>query len=448
MNGRPSGVGAALLTELHQALTRYVVLPSTEAADAVVLWVAATHAVPAWEHATRLVIKSPEKRCGKSRLLDVIEATCHRPLITVSISPAALVRSVTENDPPTILLDEADTVFGPKVKDSNEDLRGIINSGHGRNRPYVRWDVNTRRLENCPTFAMAALAGIGSMPDTIEDRAVVVTMRRRAPGESVDPFRTRRDGPALASLRDRLHQWMDSRAGELQHAEPGMPVEDRAADTWESLIAVADAAGGDWPQRARKAALVMCKAAGEAETDRSTGTRLLADIREVLREVGGDFVSSTELVAQLRKIDEAPWAAFDLTVRKLALRLGEYGVRAGRNTARTIRGYHAADFALAFASYLPSVSVQPSETWPDQGIHPDTSTDASTPLIRPDTSPDACETAIRPAVSAGQVGSADAWTLLDAMAPATGTCARCAEPMAVITPGQKCHPTCEPEADS
>ena len=67
------------------------------------------------EHATRLVITAPEKRCGKSRLLDIIEATCHKPLITVNVSPAALVRSIGETDPPTLLLDEADTVFGRKA---------------------------------------------------------------------------------------------------------------------------------------------------------------------------------------------------------------------------------------------------------------------------------------------------------------------------------------------
>jgi len=444
----PRPAGARLLDDLHQALTRYVVLPSQEATDAVVLWIAATHAVPAWEHAARLVIKSPEKRCGKSRLLDVIEATCHKPLITVSISPAALVRSVTDEDPPTLLLDEADTVFGAKVKDANEDLRGIINSGHGRNRPYVRWDVNTRKLENCPTFAMVALAGIGSMPDTIEDRAVIVTMRRRAPGETVDPFRTRRDGPALTSLRDHLHQWIASHMDDLGDAEPVMPVEDRAADTWESLIAIADAAGADWPARARKAALVMCTAAGVAEADRSAGIRLLADVRDVLAETGGPFIASAELAERLRKIDEAPWNDFDLTARRLAARLREYGVRARHNSAKTVRGYWAEDFTLPFASYLSSASVQASEDDDDQREYPDTSPDAIRPAIRPDTSPDTSKTAIRPAVFAGQDTCADAWTLLDAVAPATGTCAACGDPMAIVMPGQEYHPTCEPEETS
>ena len=136
--------GERVLNDLRAALQDFVIFPSHAALDAVVLWVAATHAQPAWNCATRLVIKAPEKRCGKSRLLDIIEATCHKPLITVNISPAALVRSIG-TEPPTLLLDEADTVFGKKAADNNDDLRGIINAGHQRNRPYIRWDVAARR---------------------------------------------------------------------------------------------------------------------------------------------------------------------------------------------------------------------------------------------------------------------------------------------------------------
>ena len=164
------------------------------------LWIAATHAQPAWAHAPRLVIRAPVKRCGKSRLLDIVEGTCHAPLITVNASPAAVYRAIGTGTPPTLLVDEADTIFGGKNADANEDLRGLLNAGHQRNRPAIRWDAGTRSLETIPTFAMAALAGIGAMPDTIEDRAVVIQMRRRAPGETVAPFRHRRDRPALTAM--------------------------------------------------------------------------------------------------------------------------------------------------------------------------------------------------------------------------------------------------------
>src|SRR6266487_246538 len=280
----PEGEGAELLAEVHAALTKFVVLPRSEAAVAATLWVAASHAPPAWEHDTRLAIKSPLKRCGKSRLLDLLEALCFNVLVTVNISPAALVRSIAEADPPTLLVDETDSVFGSKRQaENNEDLRGLLNAGHQRGRPYVRWDVTARQPERCPTFAMAALAGIGNLPDTIEDRAVIITMRRRAPDERVTPFRGSRDRPGLLDLRDRLHAWVRANLPPLEAATPSMPVEDRAADTWEPLVAIADLAGGDWPELARLACKAMTTDA-EADAEGSAGERLLADLHEVLGE--------------------------------------------------------------------------------------------------------------------------------------------------------------------
>jgi hypothetical protein len=104
-----------------------------------------------------------------------------------------------------VLIDEADTIFGLKAGDAHEDLRGLLNAGHQRGRPAIRWDAGLRRLDQIETFAMAALAGIGGLPETIEDRAVIIGMRRRAPDEAVQPFRARRDGPALHQLKAQLH---------------------------------------------------------------------------------------------------------------------------------------------------------------------------------------------------------------------------------------------------
>lgn len=357
--------GAALLDELLAALQRYVVFPSVETGYAMTLWIAATHGQDAWEHAPRCAVVSPEKRCGKSRVMDVAEATSYESLVTVNISPAALVRSITDEDPPTLFIDEADTVFGPKAAD-HEDLRGIVNSGHQRGRPYIRYDITTRSVEHLPTFAMAMLAGIGDLPDTIMDRAIVMRMRRRAPGENVAPYRTRRDRPALHKLRDRLTEWVQEHLAELRGNEPAMPVDDRAADTWEPLVAIADLAGGHWPDRARRSALVMVNAESTADAESSMGARLLADIRDVfdgLPNVG--FLPSAEIVNRLLKVGDGPWVSMErgteLTQRTLATRLAPYGVRSRHNNAKTARGYHLADFADAFARYLPSTSVQASD---------------------------------------------------------------------------------------
>ncbi len=117
--------GAALLDSLRALLTRYVALPIRETADAIALWIAATHAQPAWAHAPRLVIRAPEKRCGKSRLLDIVEATCHNPFITVNSSPAAVYRSIGSEDPPTLLVDEADTIFGAEERRGQRGLARV-----------------------------------------------------------------------------------------------------------------------------------------------------------------------------------------------------------------------------------------------------------------------------------------------------------------------------------
>lgn len=319
--------GAALLDELRQKIRHYVILPDDYAYDAVTCYIAATYGVPAWEHATRLMIVSPEKRCGKSRLLDVIEATCFDPLITVNISPAALVRSIKE-DPPTLLLDEADTVFGKKAADNNEDLRGILNAGHQRSRPYIRWDVQARSTEKCPTFSMAVLAGIGDMPDTIMDRSVIVRMRRRAPHERVAPYRRRRDEPPLRELGDRIGAWLRPQLDRLARCVPDMPVEDRAADTWEPLMIVADAAGGEWPKRIREACEEMVK---EADADAAGGTyarRLLADLEQVFGDARNLY--TTTILERLHKLEDAPWSNYygrQLTSNDLANLLKDYRVK-------------------------------------------------------------------------------------------------------------------------
>jgi hypothetical protein len=360
--------GAELLDELYGTLSRFVAFPGAEAAITTTLWVAATHAQLAWEHATRLVAKSPVKRCGKSRLLDLLAELCHNPLATVNISVAALVRSIGEDDPPTVLMDEADTVFARRRgerAEAAEDLRGILNAGHQRGRPYVRWDASARGTERCPTFAMAAVAGIGDLPDTIEDRAVVLTMRRRAPGEKVASFRRRRDVPALHELRDRLHAWVGANQARLQDSEPAMPVEDRAADVWEPLIAIADAAGGGWSELARDACRKMtAHAASDAEG--SLGERLLVDLRTIFGDAHALWTAT--IIERLAKLDEAPWNDYfgqRITDRSVAKLLRPYGIRSRDvKVDQTVRkGYYRADLHDAWRRYAtPSATSATSAT--------------------------------------------------------------------------------------
>jgi len=351
--------GAVLLDRLRDTIRTYVILQNTEALDAVTLWIAATHAIAAWACAPRLVIRAPEKRCGKSRLLDLAEAASANPLMTVNTSPAAVIRSVSAEHPPTLLIDEYDTIF--TKQGDNEDLRGLINAGFQRNRPARRYNANSSQVECLETFAMVGMAGIGPAPDTIEDRAVVIHMRRRAKGrEKVAPWRIMRDRPLVQALGRELRDWLTPHLDALRDATPVMPVEDRDADTWEPLIIIADFAGGDWPIRARTAAVTLTGAREEtaATSDR---IRLLADCRTLFATAGAEALPTAHLIEQLKAIDESPW--HDLNPHKFGVLLREFGIRSAgsiRFPTGQAKGYRRDDFVDAWDRYLEPDGPDPA----------------------------------------------------------------------------------------
>ncbi|GAA5025330.1 DUF3631 domain-containing protein [Terrabacter aeriphilus] len=355
---------AGLLLSVERCLRRYCVLPSEHAYVAVALWVATTHVLPAFDYAPRLVARSAEKRSGESRLVEVVAGLVHSPLRTVNVSAPYIFRSLGVDHPPTILLDEADALFGTKVKaEQNEDLRGLLNAGHQRGLTYGRCEGPNRVPTDFPTFAMALVAGIGSMPDTIEDRAVVLAMRRRKDSEVVSSFRQKRDGPGLETLRDRLHDWGEEAVSQLEGAEPTMPpgVDDRAADTWEPLLAVADCVGGDWPDRARAAATHFVLATEDDDQAQSIGVQLLADIRRVFEKFDDSEISSHRLVHALEDDDAAPWGDMNLNPSKLGRHLARYGIRTGHTRDKSKRVYRREDFEDAWERYLPSSPAPAAE---------------------------------------------------------------------------------------
>lgn len=350
--------GTVVLDELRAAIGRYVVLPSEEALTAVTLWVAASHIQPALQHAPRLAVVGPTKGCGKSRVLDVLHETVSRPMMTVNTSPAVVFRIIGE-DPPTLLVDEADTIFGPKAGDK-EDLRGLLNAGHQRNRPAWRISGPEHKPTAFPTFAMAALAGIGDLPDTIMDRAVVLRMQKRKPGEKVAPFRSRHSVPELNALRDRLAAWLTPLRGAAYRLVPPMPVEDRAADTWEPLVIVADLAGGHWPAQARAACLAMTRNEVVQDEQTTLKTRLLRDIRRVFEHQGDkEALRSHDLLAALVQDAEAPWAEYGtkgLNAYHLANLLRDFGISPANHrfeNGRQAKAYARNQFLDAWARYCP-----------------------------------------------------------------------------------------------
>ncbi|WP_019888315.1 DUF3631 domain-containing protein [Streptomyces purpureus] len=358
--------GAALLAEVERFHRRFNVFPREAAYVAVALWDAHAHLLDAFDSTPRLAFLSPEPGSGKSRALEVVETLVPRPMLAVNARAAALFRSVS--DPagrPTILFDEIDTVFGPKAGD-NEELRGFLNAGHRRSGVTYRCigDGGNQSVVEFPSYTAVAVAGLGHLPDTITTRSVIIRMRRRARNEKVEPFRARLHEAEGNKLRDRLAQWADQVRDDIAGRWPEMPegVTDRPADVWEPLLSVADAAGGDWPERARKACVELVNAA-KADDKGSLGIRLLTDLRDHVM-AGIDRLPTVAILDRLCALEEAPWADMSgrpFDSRALSKMLGEYmtGDNApvkARNikTAGTVlKGYYAADLHDAWQRYCP-----------------------------------------------------------------------------------------------
>jgi putative DNA primase/helicase len=207
-------------------------------------------------------------------LLELIGRLSRRPLFASNISPSATFR-VIEAFAPTLIIDEADSFLR-----ENEELRGVINSGHTRTTAYVircvGQDFEPKRFS---TWAAKAIAGIGRLSDTIMDRSIVLELRRKLPQEKID--RLRHADPGLfETLARKLFRFGKDHCVEIGLARPHLPeaLNDRARDNWEPLLAIADLAGGHWPAEARRAALEL---SAEKPDDRSMAEELLADIRNI-----------------------------------------------------------------------------------------------------------------------------------------------------------------------
>jgi hypothetical protein len=341
--------GAALSDSIAEAIRRYVVL-SDRSRDATALWILHSYLIDCFPVSPRLAVCSPTKQCGKTTLLDVLGRLVLKPLPTANVTASAIFR-VVEAYRPTLLVDEADTFLR-----DNDELRGIINSGHRHGGSVLRAVGDDYEPRAFSTYSPCAIALIGKLPDTLHDRSVVVDLKRRLPSETISPFRTDRVGQ-LDALARQAARWCRDHADEVANADPSMPagIYNREADNWHPLLAIAEAAGGHWPERARQALEQSHKSA----EDDSRLSPLLGDIKAIFAEKEKDRLGSADLIAALQAIEGRPWAEYGknkkpISQNQVANLLKPVGVapvvlREGKKTAR---GYQLAQFAEAFDRYL------------------------------------------------------------------------------------------------
>ena len=349
--------GAELLMEVYHFVRRFVSL-SEHQARVVALWIVHTHVIDSADTTPYLAVTSAEKQCGKTRLLEVMATVVANPWLTGRVTAAVLYRK-TDAEHPTLLLEESDAAFGGE-KEYAEAVRGILNTGHDRDGVASACVGQGAEMsyKDFSTFCPKAIAVIGKLPDTVADRSIPIRLKRAARGERIERWRRRKMRPEADALRGKIETWCSGIMGALRKAEPPLPEElsDRQQDGAESLLAIADLAGGNWPDVARTGLVQICAEARQA--DDSIGVRLLVDIKLVFGSKAVDKLFSAELASALAEIETSPWAEWSrgkaMTANQLARQLkkfdiGPHSVRIGD---RATSGYELEDFEDAFKRYL------------------------------------------------------------------------------------------------
>ena len=349
--------GAALLDAIRALFRRHIVLPPwTDIALS--LWV-----LHAWTHDTCeispiMCLTSPAKRCGKTSVMILLTYLTPRSELASNLSTASIFRYI-EAAHPTLLIDEGDSFLV-----DNEEMRGVLNSGHTKAAASVVRVVEERRgqvTRRFSTWAPKAIALIKRLPDTLADRSIIVRLDRKPRGVSVERLR-KRDTVEFRRLRERAARWAADNSGQLVDPEPSIPdtLHDRAADNWRPMLAIADLVGGAWPELARKAAIELT---GVEDDDGSLSVMLLTDIRKAFGDA--DEMRSIDLVAALVKDPERPWSEFakgkPITQNRLAKLLGAFQI-----ISETVhppglphgKGYKRAHLERVWDAYCPTPAGQ------------------------------------------------------------------------------------------
>jgi len=286
----------------------------------------------------------------------------HKPLTAASMTAAALFRSIG-TPAPTILFDEVQELFGRGADTDQRELKAVLNAGYKLGGNARRCVGEGHTVADFPVFCPKVLVGTGTLPTMLARRSVPILLKRKPRSVKIERYHPRVVEPIAAPLRQRLAGWAQTALPTLVDAWPELPEEltDRQQEIWEPLFAIADAAGGGWPKRARAAAVELH--GGEVQ-DESAGVLLLRHIRDTFEQHGAlERITTAALLARLVDRDDGPWGDWwgnDVEAErlkgpavKLARMLKPYGVapKLLRLTERIERGYERAAFTEPWALY-------------------------------------------------------------------------------------------------
>jgi len=350
---------------IEKMLRKYCVLPR-HAYLAVSLWVVATYLSSKFRAIPYVALLSPVKRCGKSRVLEVLLLLCFKPFSAIAPSPASLFRSIDQAQ--TLLLDEMEMLKPSKnASDTQQALIAILNAGYKRGATVPRCEGMGREIKvvHWPVYGPKAFATTMRLPSTLVDRCIVLSMQRRTPDQEISRFRQACADREGKDIRDQIIGWVESFNEVVASLYDSLPdlefLNDRDAEIWSPLFAVCAAVCPDLSGQLRDDAKALSRDKETLDADESLPLRLLEDVLAVWPSTEVKHLHTDKLMVALQQMEDSPWKSdFPLTSRKLARLLKPFGIlprksREGGPKEDPKRGYFLAAVQKAVARYCPSL---------------------------------------------------------------------------------------------
>jgi hypothetical protein len=191
-----------LFNGICDLLERYLVFPYPWHIPMIAFWVIGSYLHRAFELYPYLWINSPTKRCGKTLLLELIDALSFNGSGIQTAPTQAVLYRVPAITGGTLCWDEAESLH--KGKEGGERIE-VINMAHRRGGAVQRCEGEDNRVRSFEVFRPIAIAGIETIHDTVQDRSIKIELARKREGQKVSRLQLDRIKKELQDLRDELH---------------------------------------------------------------------------------------------------------------------------------------------------------------------------------------------------------------------------------------------------
>ena len=314
-----------IVEEVAAFIERFVFLKHRSLYMILALWTINTHMYERFQYVATLFLSSPERQCGKTRLLEILHMlVANSSGINCSPTPAVLFRTAHKC---TQLLDEADGWH------SISDVQSVINAGYERNGTTKRMEPTEGGgyvVRDFPVFAPRAIAGIGDiLTDTMRDRTLMIQMTRQTRSERRHKLRQRHVQPEADALKARIETWVEEHGENIQTAYDAKPTfdhleqyADRTIDICEPLAVILEEAYSGDPNLAR-ARTTFTEAIALTREEKNT----YGQDHEILRAISQLMGDDAELLEQPTVIAE----------KCQQVGIGEFSVEAISDTLRRYR---------------------------------------------------------------------------------------------------------------